>query len=93
MVGVLAERQADLRGEHDVLAPSASERLADDLLRLATGVDIGGVDEVDFRVEGAVDDLDRVFVIGVAETAEHHRAQAQLAHRDAAASERPVLMK
>ena len=32
------------------------ERLADDLLGLALGVDVGGVDDVDAGVEGAVDD-------------------------------------
>jgi hypothetical protein len=37
----------DLRREHDVVAPAASERLAHDLLRLTARVDVGGVDEVD----------------------------------------------
>jgi hypothetical protein len=47
VVGVLAERQADLRRKHHVLAPSTGERLADDLLRLPAAVDVGGVDEVE----------------------------------------------
>ena len=54
------------------------ERLADDLLGLAGGVDVGGVDEVDPGVERRVDDADRVVVVGVAPGAEHHRAEAQL---------------
>ena len=90
-VGVFAHGQADFRGEHDVVAPPAGERLADDLLRLARGVEVGGVDEVDAGVERAVDDPDRVVVIGVAERAEHHRAEAQLTDRDAAASQRSMV--
>jgi hypothetical protein len=64
-VGVVAHRHEELGGEHDVVAASL-ERLADDLLRLAGRVDIGGVDEVDAGVERAVDDADRVVVVGVA---------------------------
>jgi hypothetical protein len=56
----------------------AFERLADDLLGFAGGVDVGGVDEVDAGVERAVDDADRVVVVGVAPGAEHHRAEAEL---------------
>jgi hypothetical protein len=55
----------------------ALEDLADDLLRLAGRVDVGGVDEVDAGVQGAVDDADGVVVVGVAPGAEHHRAEAQ----------------
>ena len=47
-VGVLAHRHEELRRQHDVVA-AALERLADDLLGLAGGVDVGGVDEVDRR--------------------------------------------
>jgi hypothetical protein len=75
-VRVLAHRHEELGREHDVVAP-ALERLADDLLRLAGGVDVGGVDEVDAGAERAVDDADRVIVIGVAPGAEHHRAEAE----------------
>ena len=50
LVGVLAHRAPELGGQHDVVA-AALERLADDLLRLAGGVDVGGVDEVDPGVE------------------------------------------
>ena len=44
-----------LRGEHDVVAPAARQRLADDDLRLALRVDVGGVDEVDAGIQGGVD--------------------------------------
>jgi hypothetical protein len=77
----------ELRGEDDVVAPAAGERLADDLLGLARPVHVGGVDEVDARVERAVDDLDGLLVVGVAPGAEHHRAEAELTDRYAGASE------
>jgi hypothetical protein len=76
-VRILTHRAEHLGGEHDVVA-TAFERLADDLLGLTGGVDVGGVDEVDAGVEGAVDDADRVVVIGIAPGAEHHRAEAEL---------------
>jgi hypothetical protein len=77
----------ELRGEHDLVAPAAGERLADDLLGLARPVHVGGVDEVDARVERRVDDPDGLVVVGVAPGAEHHRAEAKLADRHAGASE------
>ena len=61
------------------VTPPPGERLAHDLLRLAAGVDVGGVDDIDPGVQSAVDDLDARVVIGVASVPEHHRAQAQLA--------------
>jgi hypothetical protein len=79
-----------LGGEHHVLA-AALEGLADDLLGLAGGVDVGGVDEVDPGVERGVDDADRLVVVGLTPGAEHHRAEAQLADRDAGASQWAVL--
>jgi hypothetical protein len=36
------------------------------------------VDEVDANVRRSVDDADRLIVIGVAQGAEYHRAEAQL---------------
>jgi hypothetical protein len=80
----------ELGGQDDVVA-AAVEGLADDLLRLAGRVDVGGVDEVDPGVERAVDDADRVVVVGVAPGAEHHRAEAELRDLDAGASERAVI--
>ena len=64
LIGIVAHRAAELRREdHAVAAPL--ERLADDLLGVAVGV--GGVDEVDPRVQRFVDDADRVVVVGVAD--------------------------
>jgi AcrR family transcriptional regulator len=91
VVGVRPQRQADLRGQHDVVAPAVDQRLADDLLRLARRVEVGGVEEVDPGVQRAVDDPDGVVVIGVAERAEHHRPEAQRGDGDAGASERSVV--
>ena len=75
----------NLVASDDVVA-AALESFADDLLGLALGVDVGGVDEVDAGVERAVDDADGLVVVGVAPGAEHHRAEAHLADRDAGAS-------
>ena len=50
MVRIVAHRVVHLTGEHDVVAP-ALECLADDLLGFALGVHVGGVDEVDPRVQ------------------------------------------
>ena len=52
-VRVLAHRPHELGREHDAVAP-VRDRLADDLLGLAGGVDVGGVDEVDAGFERAV---------------------------------------
>ena len=90
-VGVLAHRVVELRGEDDVVAPAAGERLADDLLGLALPVDVGGVDEVDPGVQRRVDDPDRLVVVGVAPRAEHHRAEAELADRHAGATQLAML--
>jgi hypothetical protein len=76
-IRVVAHRHEELRGQDDVVA-AAFERLADDLLGFAGGVDVGGVEEVDSGVERPVDDADRVVVVGVAPGAEHHRAEAEL---------------
>src|SRR5207247_7375689 len=81
----------ELGGEDDVVAAAAGERLADDLLGLASRVDICGVDEVDTGAEGGVDDADAVVVVRVAPGAEHHGAEAQRADGDAGAAEGSVL--
>src|SRR4051794_23766958 len=65
--------------------------LAHDLLGLPVGVDVGGVHEVDPRVEGAVDDPDRVVVVRVAPGAEHHRAEAEGRDLDAGRAEGAVV--
>src|SRR5439155_2404042 len=89
-VAVVADRHGELGGGNPVVA-AAFERLADDLFGLAGGVDVGGVDEVDAGVERGVDDADRLVVVGLAPGAEHHGAEAQLADRDAGASQRTVV--
>ena len=86
-VGILAHGVVELGGEDDLVAPAAGERPADELLGLARPIHVGGVDEVDARVERTVDDLDGLVVVGVALGAEHHCAEAQLADRYAGASE------
>ena len=75
LVRILAHRPVHLGGQHDVVAP-AFQCLADDLLRLAAAISVGGVDEVDAGVQGFMDDADAVVVVGIAQSAEHHRAQA-----------------
>jgi hypothetical protein len=88
---ILAHVRVDLGREHDVVAAAAGQRLADDDLGLALRVDVGGVDEVDPGVERGVNDSDALVVILVAPLAKHHRSEAQLAHRDAGASEWSML--
>jgi hypothetical protein len=89
-VQTLAHLAVELRREDDLVA-TAGERLPDDLLVLPLRVDVGGVDDVDPRVERGVDDPDPILVIGVPPGAEHHRAQAELAHLDAGCPQLPVL--
>ena len=50
-VGVLAHGAVHLGGQDDLVPLDLGQRLADDLLGLAERVDVGGVDEVDPRVE------------------------------------------
>ena len=58
VVGAFAHHAVHLGGEDDVVALAvALERLAGDLLAAAAAVDVGGVEEVDAGVEGAVDDV------------------------------------
>src|SRR4029077_11187418 len=85
-----ADRRPDLGGEHRPLAPPL-QRLADDHLRLPLGVAVGGVDEIDPCVQRPMDDADRLLVIGVPPTAEHHRAEAERGDLQTAPAEIPVL--
>src|SRR6185369_11009461 len=76
LVRAWADRRPHLGGEDDPLA-AVLDRLADDDFGFAVGVAVGGVDEVEPGVEGAVDDPDALFVVRVAPGAEHHRAEAE----------------
>jgi hypothetical protein len=89
MVGVIVERHEEFGGDYDVVA-AALQCLADELLRLALRVHVGGVDEVDPCVEGPLDDADAFVVVLGAPVAEHHGAKAQVADRDAGTPERTV---
>ena len=85
VVGTVAHREAHLGGERDAVAP-ALDRLADDLLRRALRVDVGGVHERHARVEAEVDLAPRGLHVELADVgelpgaAEAHGAETQ--HRD-----------
>ena len=88
-VRIVAHRAVELGGQHHVVA-STLQRIADDLLALPGGVDVGRVDEVDAGIDRPVDDPSALGVVGVAPGAEHHRAQPERADLDAGAAERAV---
>ena len=90
-VRVFAHRRVELGGEHDVVAPAAGQRLADDAFGLTRRVDVGGIDEVDAGVEGGVDDRHAVVLVLVAPGPEHHRPEAQRADGHSGSSQRSVL--
>ena len=77
MVRVVVHRVVELGGEHHVVAAATGQGLTDDLLALAVRVHVGGVDEVDPAIDGAIDQTDAVVVIGVPPRAEHHRAETE----------------
>jgi hypothetical protein len=54
---------AELGGEHDVV-PAALDGAADQFLVGVGAVDLGGVDEVDAQLQGAVDGADGLVVVG-----------------------------
>ena len=74
MVGIVAYRAAELGREDDAVA-APLEGFPHNHFGLA--VHVGGVDEVDPRVQRLVDDADRVVVVGVADV----RAERQCAER------------
>jgi hypothetical protein len=76
LMGALAHGSPDLGGQHGLLT-SSLESPADDLLGLALGVHVGGVDEVEAGLERPVDDADALLVAGVPPAAEHHGAETQ----------------
>jgi hypothetical protein len=77
--------------QRHIVTPAACQGLADDHLGLTSGVDIGGVDEVDPGIQRPVDDPDTLGVVFGAPLAEHHGAQAQAADGDAGASQTAML--
>src|SRR3546814_15806065 len=69
IVRAIAHAQRGL-GRHDHAFASALDRRAEDRLRSAVGIHVGGIDEVDAGVEADVDDASRLFDVGVAPGAE-----------------------
>src|SRR5262249_18758085 len=88
----------DLGRDHNVRASDAEvlEALPEQLLGLAEGVDVGGVNEIDARFQGTIDDridnvlakiADRLPDAGFGIAAEGHRAEANLRNEKAGAAE------
>ena len=73
----------------------AADVVADDLLRVALGVDVGGVDEVAAAVEVAVEDRCGLLDAGAPAPvlAEGHGAEAERADAQAGAAERDVVVE
>ena len=65
-------------GRDDDLVAAAGDRLPDQTLVGERPVHVGGVEESAARVEGVLDDVDRLGVVGVAvELAHAHAAEAE----------------
>jgi hypothetical protein len=89
VVGIVAYRAAELGREDNAVAASL-ERFAHGHFGLA--VCVGGIDEVDPRVQRLVDNAGRVVVIGVADgRAECQRAERVGADLDAGPAEGAIL--
>ena len=98
--GPLSHLAMDLGGDHHLLVVDAEilQRLTEDRLALAAGIDIGRVDEVDARVEGRADQLVRVLLLELADLAPHvvrpaegHGAEAKLGNEKAAMAKATIL--
>ena len=73
----LLAHDAELRREDDVVA-AVGDRGADKLLVLAGAVHVGGVEERDAELGGAVDRADRLLVVrGAVELRHAHAAEAE----------------
>ena len=87
----------ELGGDDDAVAPArvAADVVADDLLGVAVGVDVGGVDEVAAALEEAVEDGLGVLDAGAPAPvlAEGHRAEAERADAQAGAAEGDVVVE
>ena len=96
VVGAVAHRHPRLGG-HSTRSRRPGERLAEDLLRGAGGVDVGGVDQVDAGVEAHVDlaaravDVRGADVGELAAAAEGHRAEGERGDAEAGAAELAVV--
>jgi hypothetical protein len=90
-VRAVLQRDVQLGGQHHLVATRRviSEPAAEDRLRGAGAVDIGGVKEVDARLERSVHDRTAVLLIGV--PAEVHRAQREATYLGAYPAELGVL--
>src|SRR3546814_8662706 len=64
-------------GRHDHPVAPALDRRAEDRLRSAVGIHVGGIEEIDARVEADVDDASRLFDVGVAPGAEQRSLAAE----------------
>jgi len=83
--------QAELGGQHDVVAP-LSDRPSHQLLVGVRPVDLGRVDQRDAQLEGAVDGANRLRVIAAGAGVEgRHAHRAQPDARDVEVGERDVL--
>src|SRR3546814_10055223 len=76
IVRAIAHAQRGL-GRHDHPVASALDRRAEDRLRSAVGIHVGGIEEIDAGVEADVDDASRLFDAGVAPGAEQRRSEEQ----------------
>ena len=89
LVGSVAHRVVHLGRQDDLIAAAVFlERATDDPFALAGVVDVRRVDEIDARLERAVNDADRVF--GAGRSPEIHSPQAQRRDLDAGASQHTV---
>ncbi len=85
-----AAHVAELGGENDAVA-AVADGAADELLVASGAVHVGGVEEVDAGVEGAVDDGDGFGVVGGSVELRHaHAAEAERGDVEAVASEGAV---
>ena len=88
IVGAGARLTAHLGNDHRVLA-TGTQRGTQQPLRLAVGVDIGGVEEVDPRIQGAGDDRADAGLIHLADhlpeahATKAHRAEGKFGYEEA----------
>ncbi len=80
--------EAHLGRDHQVVAALAREPAAEDLLRSAEAVDIGGVDEIAAGLDETVEHFPAERLVGLA--AEGHGAQAKLADLEAGPAQKAV---